>query len=47
MHANDAVLMDNYERDIRKSVASFAEVCKCSCLEVNMGSSKVMVVESE
>ena len=47
LYADDMVLCDESEEDLRVMVGRFAEVCRRSGLKVNAGRSKVMVLGVE
>lgn len=47
MYANDAVLMASSERNIKRLMENFAEVCKCCCFRVNVDKSKMLIDKSE
>ena len=47
MYADDLVLCDELEEDLKAMVRHFVEVCRRSGLKVNAGKSKVMVLNGE
>ena len=47
LYANDLVLCDELEEDLRAMMGRFGEVCKRRGLKVNVGKSKVMLLGRE
>ena len=47
LYADDLVLCGESEKDLRVMVGRFSEVCRRSGLKVNVGKSKVMVMNGE
>ena len=47
LHADDLVICGESEKDLRVMVARFAEVCRRRGHKVNVGKSRVMVLDGE
>ena len=47
LYADDLVLCDESEEDLRVMVGRFAEMCKRRGLKINAGKNKVMVLNGE
>ena len=47
LYADDLILCEEFEEDLRVMIRWFAEVCRRRGLNVNSGKSKVMVLNGE
>lgn len=47
MYADAVVLLARTERDLKRFLEKFSEICERRCLQVNVGNSRMMIMERE